>query len=125
MHGKHGFTQKEILILVAIIVAIAAIAIPSFVKARNKGEQNTCINNLRIIDAGKYAYSMTYRLTDGDIAVTASVNEYTKGCTTPKCPAGGRYTYENVGSLPECSVRTPASHILPPAGTRVQEIVLP
>lgn len=71
MNGKLGFTLKKILILVAIIVLIAAIAIPSFVKARNKSEQNTCINNLMSIDAGKEQCAMVYRLSDGDIATTA------------------------------------------------------
>ena len=111
MNSRLGFTVKEILILVAIVVLIAAVAIPSFLKARNRSQQNVCINNLRILDAGKYSCAMVFHLTDGDIVVTASVNEYIKGQTTPICPAGGTYTYGNIGSNPQCSITTPTSHI--------------
>jgi hypothetical protein len=95
----------------AVLTVIAAIAIPSHVKARNTSQQNACISNLRMIDAGKEQCAMVYRLTDGDKAVTASVNEYVKGNTTPICCCGGTYSYGNIGSQPECSITTPTSHI--------------
>ena len=44
---KSGFTLVEIMIVVAIIGLLAAIAIPSFVNARTRSQQNACINNLR------------------------------------------------------------------------------
>lgn len=36
-----------------LLLVIIAIVIPSFIKARNTGAQNACINNLRMIDSGK------------------------------------------------------------------------
>jgi type II secretory pathway pseudopilin PulG len=99
------------MIVVAIIGLLAAIAIPSFVKARNTSQQNACINNLRIIDSGKEQYAMAARLSDGAGIITASVNDYVKGTTTPICPGGGTYDYSNIGSNPECNITTPTSHI--------------
>jgi competence protein ComGC len=110
MNRKLGFTVKEILILVTIVAMIAVVAIPSYVKARNKSQQRACINNLRYIDSSKFNCSMCYRLTVGDKIATASVNEYLIGATTPICPSGGTYTYGNIGSDPECTITTHAYH---------------
>lgn len=107
---KLGFTLVEIMIVVAIIGLLAAIAIPSFVKARNQSQQNACVNNLRIIDAGKEQSAMAERLTDGDTVATATVNDYIKGNTTPSCPGGGTYRYQNIGSDPDCSGVDVTSH---------------
>ena len=101
-----------------ILMLLAAISTPSFVKARNTSQQNVCINNLRCIDACKEVGAMAYRLTDGHTIATVSVNEYMsdkilQGNDVPTCPAGGTYTYNPIGVRPECSIETPTSHELP------------
>jgi prepilin-type N-terminal cleavage/methylation domain-containing protein len=113
MKKNQGFTLVEIMIVVAIIGLLAAIAIPSFVKARNTSQQNACINNLRIVDAGKEQAAMANRLTDGNTIATGAVNSYVKGNATPVCGGGGTYTYGVVGSQPTCNITTPTAHDLP------------
>lgn len=63
--NKKGFTLVEIMIVVAIIGLLAAIAIPSFMRARQSSQSTGCINNLRQIDAAKDQYAMEKGLTNG------------------------------------------------------------
>ena len=51
MRQRKNFTLVEIMIVVAIIGLLAAIAIPSFMKARSTAQKNACIENLRQIDS--------------------------------------------------------------------------
>jgi prepilin-type N-terminal cleavage/methylation domain-containing protein len=60
MH-KHGFTLTEILITIAIIVAISAIAVPVSLSMVEKSRQATCIANLRQIGAGLQMYLGDHR----------------------------------------------------------------
>lgn len=62
---KKGFTLVEIMIVVAIIGLLAAIAIPSFMRARTTSQANACINNLRQIESGKEQLGMELGLTNG------------------------------------------------------------
>lgn len=59
-----------------------------------------------MIDSGKEQWTLTNGKTNGDAVVVAGVNEYIKSNTTPTCPQGGTYTYNNVGTDPECSGKT-------------------
>jgi len=108
--GKSGFTLVEIMIVVAIIGLLAAIAIPSFVKARNTAQQNACINNLRQIDSGKEQAAMAQRWGDTAVAITTLANEYIKGNTTPVCPGGGTYAYGNMNANPGCNFAGTTTH---------------
>jgi prepilin-type N-terminal cleavage/methylation domain-containing protein len=110
MRGKKGFTLVEIMIVVAIIGLLAAIAIPSFIKARESSQTNACINNLRQIDAAKEQWALANKKVTGDAVIDADVNAYIKGAATPVCPADGTYTYGLVGANPTCSI---ATHVLP------------
>lgn len=108
MKRKQGFTLIEIMIVVLIIGMLAAIAVPSFMKARENSRKNACINNLRQIDAAKEQVAMEDNLSDGAASVAADVNSFIKG-GAPTCPAGGTYTYGAIGTDPTCSI---AGHVL-------------
>lgn len=90
--------------IVAFLGIMAAIAIPSFMKARNNARANVCMNNLRMIDAAKAQWAVDNEKSDGSQVDVAGVNRYIRGSTTPICPLGGTYTYGDVGVKPTCSM---------------------
>lgn len=131
---KKAFTLVEIMIVVAIIGLLAAIAIPSFMKARTTSQQNACINNLRQIEAAKDQYALEKGLTNlaqvtgaddtarfGDLVGTAAAGTgYLKAY--PICPAytgkvqtaansANCYTVNCIGSNSLCRMMA-ATHVL-------------
>jgi prepilin-type N-terminal cleavage/methylation domain-containing protein len=55
---RGGFTLVEIMIVVAIIALLAAIAVPSFLRARKRSQATTALETARLIDAAKDQYAI-------------------------------------------------------------------
>ena len=123
MKKNSGFSQLELLIVVAIILIIATIAIPSLLRSRQAAQESSAVSNIRTINTAEVTYLssaggnygsigelITAGLLDSRYAtslsgytfvVDASGSDYT-ATATPTSTNAGRYGYF---SLPDAVVR--------------------
>jgi prepilin-type N-terminal cleavage/methylation domain-containing protein len=73
-----GFTLVEIMIVVAIIGLLAAIAIPSFIRARQRTLATAVLNEMRMVDAAKDQYGLENNKAGTATAGWADLTPYLK-----------------------------------------------
>lgn len=74
---QRGFSLIELLIVVAIILIIAAIAIPDFLRSKMAANQASAVESLRVINSAEVMYNSNYQ------------KGYSSSLTDLKAPTGG------------------------------------
>jgi prepilin-type N-terminal cleavage/methylation domain-containing protein len=131
---ERGFSLLELLIVVAIILIIATIAIPSLLRSRQAANESAAVAELRTINTAQITYlssaqgnygNITQLVTAGlldsrfngtvsgyNFTITSSGADYT-ATAVPASTSNGRYGYY---STPDAVIRYSTTVSLAPSG---------
>jgi type IV pilus assembly protein PilA len=119
-----GFSLIELLIVVAIILIIAAIAIPNLLRARIASNEASATNSIRSINTAEFAYTAAF--PDNGFALTLANLGGASPCTpaaAAACLLDNVLATAVVGSNGKSGYIFAATGVPPPVGITVRSFV--
>jgi prepilin-type N-terminal cleavage/methylation domain-containing protein len=96
MRSRKGLTLIELLIVVIILGALAAIAIPRITTSTTTAKQNACNTNVDTLNTAMEMYYIDHGSYPTLAVLTSDVNYFPDGA--PTCPFGTPYALKTDGS---------------------------
>jgi len=123
MRRARGFSLIELLIVVAMILIIAAIAVPSFLRSRIAAYESAAVASIRTLNTAQVTYNSAYPTVGyaGSMAALGGTNctppNSTSACLIDTALAGGQrggynFTLSHVTGTPNSSYNFIATPIL-------------
>jgi general secretion pathway protein G len=95
MPARKGFTLVELLVVVLILGALAAIAVPRIIGGATNARINACKTNVDLINSQvELYYANTGHWPGTLVTLTTDPNYFPDG--NPVCPFGAPYNYNTI-----------------------------
>jgi len=110
-HRRAGFSLTELMIVVGIIVVLAGMAIPSFLRARKRSQATKILEDMRLIDSAIDQYAIETNKAGGANVYWSDIQKYLKKDTSVYNSNGSDimgnfYTGYSVDTVPKLSATT-------------------
>ncbi len=109
-HSKKGFSLIELLIVVAIILIIAAIAIPNLLRSRIAANEASAVASVRTLNTAEITYSTSYPVNwNGDQGGFAQMANLGGTCTSTSFPSSSAACLVDNALVAATAATTPKS----------------